>query len=274
VELFNFNDSTGEVSEPLKIEFNGEVPYGIEFSPDNRKLYIATNTSLYQYHISDTLTTDQVLASKKEINLNASSSLGALQLGPNGQIYLAQDGAGQVLVVNSPNTLETDTSHVSVNTFDLEGATSRLGLPNFVQSIMEPISDGDFTFEGQCLGEGTQFTAMGRCDTDHFEWIIKNAQNRVLFRSGPSKNTNLGFEFPEPGTYDVSLIISNPCAIPSDTTITKDVVIAAPPAEPDFPAVIGLCNESEILTAGPVSDELEYLWSTGERTNEIAINRP
>lgn len=274
VELFSFDDSTGTVSNPIKIDFSSEMPYGIEFSPDNRKLYISTSSALYQYHISDTLSNEQVLASKKQINLSASTGLGALQLGPNGQIYLAQDGAGQVLVVNSPNTLETDTSHVSVNTFDLEGATSRLGLPNFVQSIMEPISDGDFTFEGQCLGEETQFTAMGRCDTDQFEWIIKNAQNRVLFRSGPSKNTDLSFEFPEPGTYDVSLIISNPCAIPSDTTITKDVVIAAPPAEPDFPAVIGLCNESEILTAGPVSDELEYLWSTGERTNEIAINRP
>src|SRR5690606_7166459 len=232
VELFNFNDSTGEVSEPLKIEFNGEVPYGIEFSPDNRKLYIATNTSLYQYHISDTLTTDQVLASKKEINLNASSSLGALQLGPNGQIYLAQDGAGQVLVINSPNTLETDTSHVSVNTFDLEGATSRLGLPNFVQSIMEPISDGDFTFERQCLGEETQFTAMRRCDTDQFEWIIKNAQNRVLYRSGPLNNTDPTFQFPVPGTHDVSLTITNPSGLPCDTKLTPDPVIAQRPVEP------------------------------------------
>lgn len=274
VELFNFNDSTGEVSDPLKIEFNGEAPYGIEFSPDNRKLYITTSSSLYQYHISDTLTNEEVLASRKEISLNATSDLGALQLGPNGQIYIAQDGAAQVMVINSPNTLESDTSNVSVSTFDLEGATSRLGLPNFVQSIMEPISDGDFTFEGQCLGDETQFTAMGRCDTDQFEWIIKNAQNRVLFRSGPSQNTDLSFEFPEPGTYDVSLIISNPCAIPIDTTITRDVVISAPPAAPDFPSVIALCNESEILTAGPVSDELEYIWSTGERTNEIAINQP
>ena len=274
VELFNFDDSTGTVTDPLKIEFDGEAPYGIEFSPDNRKLYITTNSTLYQYHISDTLSNDEILASKKEINLNASSGLGALQLGPNGQIYVAQDGASQVLVINSPNTLETGTSHVFVNTFDLGGATSRLGLPNFVQSIMEPISDGDFIFEGQCLGEETLFTATGRCDTDQFEWVIKNAQNRVLFRSGPSQNTGLSYEFPEPGTYDVSLIISNPCAEPADTTISKDVVIAAPPAEPDFPSVIGLCNESEILTAGPVSNELEYLWSTGERTNEIAINQP
>lgn len=274
VELFNFDDSTGTVSDPLKIDFNGEAPYGIEFSPDNRKLYIATSSSLYQYHISDTLTNAEVLASKKKIEVNASASLGALQLGPNGQIYLAQDGATEVLVINSPNTLETDTSRITTNTFDLEGAASRLGLPNFVQSIMEPISEGDFSFEGQCLGDETQFTAMGRCDTDQFEWVIKDAQNRVLRRSPKSKNTGLNFLFPEPGTYDVSLTISNPCAVPRDTTISKDVVIAAPPAEPEFPAVIGLCNGSETLTAGPVSDELEYMWSTGATENEIEVTQP
>lgn len=273
VELFNFDDSTGTISDPLKIDFNGEEAYGIEFSPDNRKLYIATNASLYQYHISDTLTNEEVLASKKKIEVNASSALGALQLGPNGQIYLAQDGADKVLVINGPNTLETDTSHVSINPFDLEGAVSRLGLPNFVQSIMEPISDGDFSFEGQCLGDYTQFAAMGRCDTDQFEWVIKNAQNNTLFRSTRSKNTSLSYQFLEPGVYDVSLIISNPCAIPADTVISKDVVINAPPAEPDFPAVIGLCDGSETLTAGPVSDELEYLWSTGATENEIEVTK-
>lgn len=279
VEVFNFDDSSGFVTDPIKFEFPGEEPYGVEFSPDNEKLYVSTASALYQFHVNDTLTTAEVIASKKTLDASG-SNFGALQLGPNGQIYMAVDGSTDLLVINGPNTLETDTSHVSINTFSLLSpdkpgtVTSGKGLPNFVQSIMEPLSEGGFDFEGQCLGDETQFTASERCDTDLFAWQILDASNRVIFSKSESDDPEAAFQFPAAGLYSVSLMITNPChPQPADTTITKEVEIFAPPADPEFPATIALCEGDTLLTAGPDTEEFEYYWSTGDTTNAIRIDR-
>lgn len=281
VEIFNFDDSSGQVTDPIKFDFPNEAPYGVEFSPDNEKLYITTASGLYQYHVNDTLTNEEVIASKKSLNTSGASNLGALQLGPNGQIYGAVDGSTELLVINGPNVLQTDTSNVSISTFsllnpDMPGnVTSNLGLPNFVQSIMEPISDGDFEYMGQCFGEQTEFTAIERCDTDKFAWQILNSSNRVIFSQAQSDEPEAFFEFPAPGFYTVSLSITNPChPQPADTTITKEIEIFAPPADPGFPELIGLCEGDTLLTAGPATEEFQYFWSTGEFTNEIRVDRP
>ena len=283
VELFKFNDST-DVStdmlvDPVRIEFSGEQPYGVEFSPDNEKLYITTTTGLYQYHVNDSLSAEEILASKKTIPTNGSGSLGALQIGPNGQIYIAQEGVSEVLVINGPNTLETDTSHVAVSPFDLAGPASRRGLPNFVQSIMEPISDGDFEFTSQCEDEEVQFSAIERCNTDLFSWSMRdpNGNPVQLGNAGSASRDNIEFlhTFAEPGTYSVTLNISNPCNPPEDAVITKSVEIYAKPAKPGFAKDIGICDSDTVLTAGPSNDKYSYYWYPyGQTTNEITIPKP
>lgn len=111
--------------------------YGVEFSPDSHSLYattIATTSAshnyLYRYNAIPTLTGT---GSRTQINDygTAMYTLGALQLGPDGTIYIARRNQQFLDVLPSPNTPGagwTSAAHLSL----ASGAQSLLGLPAVV----------------------------------------------------------------------------------------------------------------------------------------------
>src|SRR5690606_2836774 len=92
VEVFDFNDSTGVVSNPQVADLNtadGQV-YGIEFSPGGNKLF-ATVTG------SDSKVVEFAFDSLGNVYFKQSvdrpgEQLGAIQIGPDGQLYMAVNG--------------------------------------------------------------------------------------------------------------------------------------------------------------------------------------
>lgn len=109
IELYDFNNSTGIVSNPLTLISNTlEMNFrGCEFSPDGTKLYAghnisgSTNSKLIQWNLS-AATNSAILSSSTNI---PSSSLDpqAFQLAPNGKIYIATPGSQSLSVINNPN---------------------------------------------------------------------------------------------------------------------------------------------------------------------------
>ncbi len=96
--LYRFDNSTGKISDSIRIPC-GEVPViHAEFSPDSRFLYVEmiktfTNQSgLFQFDLKD-WDLESVLNSMTLINDGLKHSEG-MQLGPDGRIYLFQYGAG------------------------------------------------------------------------------------------------------------------------------------------------------------------------------------
>lgn len=102
-ELFNFDDSTGVVSNPISLTTsNGE--YGIEFSPDNSKLYTTSIAGLSQYNLSAGGGTQTAINASKTVINSAGCGVSGLQLGPDGRIYVCRC-ASHVGVVHNPNGL-------------------------------------------------------------------------------------------------------------------------------------------------------------------------
>ena len=105
VEVCDFDNSNGIISNGFVINSsNLNLPYGVEFSPLSQYLYISErdiythNSKLYQY---DLLAND---VSGSEVILDTISAIGgALQLGPDGKIYLAIQDSYYLYKINKPD---------------------------------------------------------------------------------------------------------------------------------------------------------------------------
>ena len=132
-ELYDFNSSTGSVSNCQKID-SLDNNYGAEFSPDNTKLYSSTltGTTIYQYDISLSSTT-AIIGSM--LSIGTSSSVGDMKLGPDGKIYVVRESSGYLGCISSPDSVGTLSGFINNAVTLTSGTTGKLGLPNVVISL-------------------------------------------------------------------------------------------------------------------------------------------
>ena len=141
-ELYDFNNSTGVISNLLT--FTGyTLPWGIEFSPDGSKLYMAGWTTQYvdQFDLS-TYTQAAINASVVTLgNVTGPGGpyyTGYMQRAPDGKIYIAVYLDEFLAVINSPN-LSGLAANLVDNGYDLGTVTSQAGLPDKV--VVTPYCD-------------------------------------------------------------------------------------------------------------------------------------
>ncbi len=138
IELFDFNITTGVVSNP--VTFNNPTyynPYGIEFSPNEQVLYFTADTVLYQVDLSSG-SASTIINSVQKVGASTllMSFLGALQLGPDQRIYCVDFFHDYVSVINNPNALGAECMFVHDGVY-LNNQHCYAGLPNFVTSFFD-----------------------------------------------------------------------------------------------------------------------------------------
>lgn len=143
VELFDFDNTTGVVSDVVNLPIpNSELPYGIEFSPNDQLLYVSSGTStggsagtgrIDQYDLSSGI--GSTIDSSRTLVASSSNNdwWGAIQLAPDGMIYLAKYNATDLGRIHSPNTPGTGCNFMD-NDYSLSGQLSQLGLPHTLGS--------------------------------------------------------------------------------------------------------------------------------------------
>ena len=154
VELFNFDNSTGQVTFEMEIisyTSTNQTFYGLEFSPDGNLLYISNidypSADLYQFNLAAGTHPD-IINSKTVIGTMPSKG-GALQLAPDGKIYNAQAeytssgyiGTDYLGVISNPNVVGISCNYTA-NSFYLAGKKSLHGLPTFYSSIFNSPPSG------------------------------------------------------------------------------------------------------------------------------------
>ncbi len=133
-ELYNFNRTTGEISNPIVLKIPDDYnAYGVCFSPDGSKLY----TSYYDYDaflVQYDLTkydSAAIVNSKKVIaEFDDGLAVGAIQVAPNGKIYVSRYKSSYLSCINKPNESGSKCEFQPDAVF-LNGNKTRLGLPNF-----------------------------------------------------------------------------------------------------------------------------------------------
>ncbi|NDK54675.1 YncE family protein [Pontibacter fetidus] len=137
-ELLRFDRSTGKVSDPILFKGFSEA-YGIAFSPDGSKLYGTTNNKktgkgqIVQFDLRAG-NPEAIIKSGTVVATSGSPTIGALQLGPDGRIYVARKDNLYLGVIYNPNAKGKAVTYKD-NGLKLLGRKSDLGLPNFAQDI-------------------------------------------------------------------------------------------------------------------------------------------
>lgn len=138
-EYFDFDATTGIVSNPVSIQSDPNWGYyGVSFSPDNTKLYIActiNGNGVYQFDLNaGGGNPASVLASKTQIAFTYNYM--GLQLANNGKIYVARSPFGfndYIGVIDNPNATGLACNYIDSAVF-LNGHSASYGFPNFVDS--------------------------------------------------------------------------------------------------------------------------------------------
>ena len=269
IELQDFDNETGKLSSPLRITTdNRKENYGLEFSPSGKLLYVSdykTNT-IYQYDISSH-NADSIKATEKLIKaVTNTHSIGALQLAPNGKIYLAQNELRFLGVINHPDFYGDSCDYVRDGVFlgEGNGVRSRLGLPNLNQSLYN--LDVRIEYKETCQHQvlGLRAVVEAEFEDMEFEWHGPNgfySNNKDIIFTNASQQLNGQYsvkvryrEYFSEDRVDVQIKYAPQINIKGDTLICQ--------------------NSFSKLEASIKSDTLDYFWSTGQRGWETIISSP
>ncbi|MEP0987801.1 PKD domain-containing protein [Ekhidna sp.] len=268
VEILDFDQ--GEVSNPRLIDTGENELYGMEFSPGGLRLYLTTSSGsskLVQYDLDSLNSADPAadISATKFDGYTQGSDYGALQLGPDGTIYMAIDNSGVIGTISAPDGDDLGAAFDDGG-FDLAGRTSRLGLPNFAQNQSPPLQVPSMSVTVGCAGQQSTFTATGRDPNNSIEnylWIFGDGTSAAI--------QDTTHTYTMPGTYNVQLILSNRCD--TDTTLMQTITVNNIPESPTVPTDTAICDQPVLLTAWPVDNpDFTYYWSTGDTSRQITVS--
>lgn len=275
VELFDF-DTTGTLSNYIQIElsepFSSYQVYGLEFSSNSDKVFVTLNNTsgspqskLYELKIHN-FSKDSIEANMTSIEEQSGVNFGALQTGPDGQIYIAMDG--QSFVGNFQPTLDTlqDSNFDYVNNrFDLNGGISRLGLPNFVQNFTNQPTAPSASVTGGCIGQPSFFSGTGTSIIDEYLWLFGDG--------GSDMNPETQHTYATDSIYTVTFRVTNRCGL--DTALINTLEISGNPTEPTLDPVGLICDTNLVLDADNTNTpDLRFLWNTGDTTRMLTVDQP
>lgn len=203
-QLFDFDNNTGVVSNPITLSTETGELYGIEFSPNENVLYIVN--SFYKVYQYDLLAAN--IPNSKITLYNGPDVPGQLQLGPDGKIYIANYGKGKLGVISNPNVVGLGCD-LQMQSFDLSGRISSLGLPSFNRSYFT----AGFTATNFCEGTATQFTLSTTQNINSVNWDFGDG-------SPISNSFNPSHLYANAGTYTVTMNATG-----AGGTISKSKVI-------------------------------------------------
>ena len=233
VQVFTFDDATGVVELDYTLEGSELFRYyGASFSPNGQLLYFSNAwygfSLIHQYDVSsgdpETVTNSRVVIFESD-DISAFST-GALQIGPDGKIYVSRN-FNTISVIHNPNTygagcdFDEDYQFFATcpqNTYGI------FGLPSFIESYFldayqsEPcFADLTANFSASLPSQEdlVQFTDLstGYPDMPQFwSWNFDDPASGVL---NFSQEQNPSHIFSGTGIYDVTL------SVVSDTSLVE-----------------------------------------------------
>jgi len=259
VELFAFDAGTGQVSGRKVLDTGAGRYYGVEFLSGRLFATVQNPPQLLQFDLNAT----NIAGSKVSVPLRQKTpaNLGSLQAASDGKIYVARENqpALGVISLKYVDSLATTKVKYADDTLALGGRRSGLGLPNFNQSSLLRV------------GFGAQSTA---CFEQTFQAgsPVPNPQSYAWNFGDPgsganniSAAANPKHQYPGPGTYNVTLRITNFCFC---REITSQINVPGPPLPGSIGPAQTLCAGSAaapIASTAPASQgtgEFSYQWQS------------
>jgi len=263
LELFDFNNATGVVSNPIQIQ-NSTTNHvlGIEFPPSGKYLYAATslNPKLFQFDISN-YQVNEIINSAKVIDNLTSGYFGSLQNGLDGKIYCSIAVSQYIAVIENPDSSISSIKYKR-NALSLAGGTCLEGLPNLVSSYFKPKAKNIFA-QNFCKGDSTQFSFASNSETTNVQWLFNDPGNIAT-----STSYNPSHIFGDSGSYSVLLVANYGCGVDTlDTTIYIN-----PVPEVDLGTDTSLCEGDTIILFDKLFNSIcNYQWANGSTAPSLQV---
>lgn len=187
VELFDFDPTTGKVSNPIVLPVNvNKSTYSACFSSDSKKLYVpegdqSGKIDIYQFDLA-TSDANTIIASKTLVtSTNAQLAFADLQIAPDDKIYLSKVGLKCLGVIPEPNKKSPLCGYID-NGICLGTKTASLCLPNDIRIQNNPFKAN--------LGRDTVL-----CPGDSYTLNAPIGSTNILWSNGatsPSITVNTG----------------------------------------------------------------------------------
>src|SRR5690554_2187369 len=271
LQMYDFNRLTGQLTYRYGESALGNSYYSLEYSPSGRYLYYTrlSDPNIYQVDLATT-TQAAFQASRTVIGTTANTAhyylLGALQLAPNGRIYLALTGSTFLGEITAPDLMGVN-SNYNDNAVNISGTNNngsatvvRLGLPSFPGFLMK--DEKTIAFAQICNTLDAQFSLSDYDDLYGQEWYITPAGSpypSTPFTTNQSFMTNI-----PPGDYDVKVMLDYNCY--SDSVIRSVTIVPIDTVDlgPDLCYSNGL-----VLDAGNQFDS--YEWQDGSTNSTFTM---
>ncbi len=263
VELFNFNRATGEVYGGTTFYLSGKYYlYGAEFSPDGNLLYFSEqNTNeIFRFDLTSPTPEKTLLSYPTGVK-----GVGAMQIAPNGKIYVTSYGKDYLHAINNPNSkgvLEFVQNSVKVSE-ELRNKMTTYGLPNFLSDFYYQKLIANV--QGACPDELALLTADLQMYSSSavFEWTGPAFSNPVYGDSirFPLNDNTIGM-------YYVKTKLGDNTYYDSIYVNFKD----KPTAE--IEGALVMCDSGfTILRSKYQKLGYKYFWSNGRTDSEIKVTK-
>ncbi len=134
VELFDFDNATGIVSNPIRINFAKDSKvYGVEFSINGNLLYVTAGGKNEVWQFNLLAGSNDAIAKSGLVIGKTNGWTGALQIAKDGKIYVSPYMADKLDRIENPDIVGAGCGY-SAGAVNLNGKKATLGFPSFVQS--------------------------------------------------------------------------------------------------------------------------------------------
>jgi len=266
VQIFDFSNSTGTVSNPTTIS-NYNYAYGLAFSRTSKYLYmdyynnnfpVAYSIDIIQFN----LTANNISQSAVMIgSINSSTQVEAMQLAPDGKIYIAMESTSFLSVIENPDAQGLACSF-NINGFDLNGMISLMGLPAYIQSYFNMPSI-------ECDTVCYLNTSSIECVDPSISQVIWGFGDPGSGVNNSGSGINVNHLFSGSGSYEITMEgIKNGSPIYD----TLQINILAEP-QININDSIYFC-EGETITLDAFLEGATYLWGDQSTGSSINVNAP
>lgn len=238
VEVFDFDNSSGIISNPILIEnifYQGIYggAYGVEFSPNSKLLYVSdlasnmnANSRVHQFNIE--LQNQTEILNSDILLYDGDDFIGAIQSAKDGKLYLANENQPFLDIIEYPNIIGNAANYLN-REISLGGRDARIGLPTFIQSFFYNIIE----YENFCSGSETSFSLGSNQEIISTSWD---------FGDGTTSNSiNPAHIYISSGTYTVTVNINFMNQV--SRTATREIIIHETPIA-NFVSNFELCDDS------------------------------
>lgn len=285
LNLFQFNNATGGFGNQLSIGNNGLGAF--EFSPNGKKLYasdsvhalvqVPTATApipeilsdikqydLSSWNIASVQASEQVVASPPPIS-NWSRDHVAMQLAPNGRIYILSDNFNYLSTIYYPNVAGPACTFVDSALY-IYYHTFQFGFQNFISSFFNPAPHRIVAADTVCLGGVAAFAPKDTVRLDSIRWDFGDP-----FASGDTSRMRFPtYNYTQTGTYAIRAVTWYRCR----TDTLYDTITVVPGYLLDLGNDTALCNNDSIWLDATQTTPAIYQWQDGSTASTLTANAP